>query len=681
VAVNGSSSATGEYILQNVPAGQYIVRADPSAQQGYVDQYSGGVFLRSEATFVMVPSVGDVTVDFSLSPGALISGQITVAGEGIPAAGVDLDVFTAGGEFISSANAKTDVGGSYEIGAFPPGSYLLRADPIPESFLIGRYYLNGEDRASATPIQITGTNDQTGIDISIPRGGLIQGVVTQQGAGVTLAGQDLDLFTDTGSFVRAGATTSATGFYQIGPVLPGNYRVRVDPEPVTGLVRTFHPSVLFESDGQLVAVSLNTITTGIDIQAPLGGTISGVIREATILTPISGIDLDVFDTIGRRMPVNAASMVDGSYLIGGLPQGDYRIRADPTRAQGFALKYYQDTLIEASATSVSVTVGNETSGIDLDLDPAGTIQGTIVDAVTMAPLAGVDLDLFDSQRKFFSAVDAVTSATGFFILGPVPFGSWFLQADPTPDTGYADQSFQNEYALSRATPIAVNGTAPNATADFSLEPGGFIAGKIQSSTSLAGLSGIDLDAFYPDRRRLDITTKSDLSGNYRLGPLPPGQYLLRADPPLISGLLEEFYDGVADVTSAQLIDVTMGIDTAGIDFLLGPDTSVTPTPTNTQSVTDTPTSTATETPSPTLTATPSPTTTATVTSTPSTTAGIPGDFNHDGGADGIDLLNLLTQIRSGILDPIDPADLNGNSIPESEDLILFTLDWQHTEMP
>ncbi|MCA9426455.1 MAG: hypothetical protein KC994_15350, partial [Candidatus Omnitrophica bacterium] len=135
------------------------------------------------------------------------------------------------------------------------------------------------------------------------------------------------------------------------------------------------------------------------------------------------------------------------------------------------------------------------------------------------------------------------------------------------------------------------------------------------------------------------------------------------------------------VTSAQLIDVTVGIDTAGIDFLLGPDTAVTPTPTNTQSVTDTPTSTATETPSPTLTATPSPTTTATVTSTPSTTAGIPGDFNHDGGADGIDLLNLLTQIRSGILDPIDPADLNGNSIPESEDLILFTLDWQHTEMP
>jgi len=566
------SDASGFYQVTNVPAGDYIIRADPNVTQGYVDQYNGGVFLRSQASFFTVPAIGTVTVDFSLFQGGRISGRVTVGSgpdAGTGAAGVDLDVYDAGtGEFIASVNASTDGTGNYTIGAFPPGQYLLAADPDPSTFLIQRFYLDGEGRATATPIQVLGTETVSPVDFSVPAGGLIEGIVRDSGTLAPVAGIDIDVFTALGVFQRANAVTSATGYYRVGPVLPDTYIVQADATALTGYVPTYHVSSFTEAGAAPVSVSINAITPDVDIDLPVGGTISGTVMETGTLTTLVEIDIDVFDTAGTLMPVHAKTDASGNYIIGGLPSGNYVVRADPTLAQGYAPQFYPGVTFEADALPVAVTAGSDRPNVDFLLSAACIIQGIVTGSDTLLPVAGIDLDLFDTGGRFYSAADAVTSSTGFYQLGPVPSGQWVLQADPTLIQAYVDEYYDGEYALSRATVLNPGPGAVLSGIDIVLDRGGTVSGTIRSAAGNDPLPGVDIDVFLPDGRRIDVTTTTGLDGNYTLGLLPPGQYVIRADPAAVSGLAEIYYNGVYTLPEAQLVTVTVNADTPGVDFLL-----------------------------------------------------------------------------------------------------------------
>ena len=129
---------------------------------------------------------------------------------------VDMDLFDISGEFINSVNDKTDANGDYAMGALPPGSYLLRADPEPETFLAERFYIDGDSRGTATPIEVVGTSNVTGIDIELAGGGLISGTVRDADTLQPVEGIDLDLFNAAGDFQDAGGTSSPTGAFEIG---------------------------------------------------------------------------------------------------------------------------------------------------------------------------------------------------------------------------------------------------------------------------------------------------------------------------------------------------------------------------------------------------------------------------------------------------------------------------------
>ena len=97
VSITGGRSGTdGLYTITLPGAGRYIVRADPSVSDFFVDQYFNGVFLPRQATVLEVGSTTTRTgVDFRLDTGYLIRG--TVRSGGTPLAGVDLDLFSSTG--------------------------------------------------------------------------------------------------------------------------------------------------------------------------------------------------------------------------------------------------------------------------------------------------------------------------------------------------------------------------------------------------------------------------------------------------------------------------------------------------------------------------------------------------------------------------------------------------------
>ena len=61
---------------------------------------------------------------------------------------------------------------------------------------------------------------------------------------------------------------------------------------------------------------------------------------------------------------------------------------------------------------------------------------------------------------------------------------------------------------------------------------------------------------------------TDVNGAYTLGLLPPGQYLIRADPPIAFGLSERYFDDVPTAGQATPVTVGTGQTIFGIDFLL-----------------------------------------------------------------------------------------------------------------
>jgi len=128
------------------------------------------------------------------------------------------------------------------------------------------------------------------------------------------------------------------------------------------------------------------------------------VTDADSATPIADVDLDCFDSLGRRIDITARTQADGTYLYGSLAPGSYFLRADPSARQGRLEQYYQNQSDIGQAMLIDVAAGSDTSGINFAIEPAGWIEGVVM-TESSQPLAGIDLDLFASLVCFALAID------------------------------------------------------------------------------------------------------------------------------------------------------------------------------------------------------------------------------------------------------------------------------------
>ena len=571
VVTGATTDLQGDYVIALPTAGTFTIRADPTANDGFADQYYDGVFLPSQATGITVGANDAITgVDFALATGFEIRGQITAGGVGVD--GVDIDLFAQTGEFLSGYPAATTGGGLYALGALRPGTYFVRADADPAlgQFYVDTFYGNHALLADATPITIVGAS-VAGTDIALPPGGTIAGRVVDGPSSAPLAGIDLDLFDVAGNRLAVNAVTDATGFYEIGAVSAGQYVLRADPTIAQGYPRTYYEGAYNDTFAQTIAVVAGARTTNVDFALPRGGAISGTVREAGTGTLLENIDLDCFDALGRRVDVTARTDANGQYQLGALAPGDYFLRADAslTSGQFFVDAFYGGWPSREFSTTITVTSAG-VAGIDFDLAPGGAIAGQVTDAANGAPLAGIDLDFYDAAGNRL-ALNARTDAAGDYEIGAIPAGQYKLRADPTIVQGYPRTYYLSQYNQTDAQAVAVSAGARTTGIDFALPRSGVIRGIISETGSGAALGGIDLDCYDSLGRRVDVTARTDAAGFYELGPLAPGTYFLRsdADPRLGQFYVNVYHDGQVSRDVATSISVAGGAATA-IDFALAP---------------------------------------------------------------------------------------------------------------
>lgn len=457
-------------------------------------------------------------------------------------------------------------------------SYTLRraaarGDRVAPPHLQGELWLQVDElgrRLDASPA--AGDRDLAAAPSTagLTTGGSISGTVTEDPSGTPLADVFVTILDAAGAYVSK-SQTSSTGTYSATGLPAGTYYAWADSathvseiyDDVTCL--PYCDSAL----GTPIAVSDGAATTGIDFALRYGGSITGTVTEDGTGDPLSGVAVIVRDANNGAYAIGT-TLADGTYTAGGLPTGTYYAT---TFDDDYLDELYDDLVCPASCdptlgTSIAVTLGATTSGIDFSLSSGGAVTGTITDAATGVPLPGIYVDVRADSGDSISG--AFTGSDGAYVVGGLPTGTVYAETyNPTyVDEIYDDVTCTGFCSIGDGTPIAVTVAMVTTGIDFQLAIGGGFEGSVTDATTGAPLYLVIVKAYDAAGayRELALT---DAAGNYTLGGLPTGTYyaLTRNNPTYFDELFDDIrYTPGDDETAGTAISVTAGTSVPNVDF-------------------------------------------------------------------------------------------------------------------
>ncbi len=209
----------------------------------------------------------------------------------------------------------------------------------------------------------------------------------------------------------------------------------------------------------------------------------------------------------------------------------------------------------------------------------GTIEGTVVNSVTGAPIKKVVAAIRSPASN--GSYAAATDSAGHFQFVNVEPGTYTFSL--LAAQGY--RQLQTDKAFSK--PVTLTEDQHVTGIKLQMVPLGVIAGKVIDDQG-EPRAGVALTAFhYEYSSGVKVLTSAgrantDDLGTYRLYDLPPGHYIVKAQlrethpatPPNTQSNIPEtgfaavFYPGVGDEAQASRVDVLPGVETAGTDFRL-----------------------------------------------------------------------------------------------------------------
>ncbi len=400
----------------------------------------------------------------------------------------------------------------------------------------------------------------------------LSGRVTDAATGRGVAGATVEVWEVGWAGARywtASATTASDGGYALFGLPSDDYVVCVI---ATGYAREYYDNVTASHEAEIVQVTALHEASDIDFKLTEGGSISGHIYQSDGVTPVVGAEVFVRPSkYYRDQGFWAKTDADGSYTVENLSLGGYRVTA---QAEGYVelIKYYKNSYGWNSASDVVVTPPDGTSGIDINLDRAGSISGFVYASDGITPIPNFVAAVSDTtgRLEFFGT----SNSNGSYMVTGIPPGtytvdiSWNIHAD-TP-SWYVGESYDGTVVVS-----AGNNT-PNI--DFTLDEGGWITGHVFDEETGEPLEGIDLFECPPDGDCVTVSwPRTSYDGSYRFV-VRPGEYLVRTGREsrhlLGHKYVPKWYDNAYDVSDATLVSVTLHHETSGIDLYLAKSGSI-----------------------------------------------------------------------------------------------------------
>lgn len=344
------TGAPGRYLVKAVPAMRLLmnmlqvqeIRTDGSAEPVYGDTYYPSAATADRASPLQVSAGGELTgIEIRMIRQKRLAISGVVSGFVPPSQFVRIELQSRTGSYrdgnilMAGPRATTPrADGTFSIVAIEPGTYRLAAIEVA-----------GGARLHSSIREVTlESTDLTNVQIALDPAAELTGKVEIAGTPWPDGQRRLVLerasWSDMGFASTSSAELGKDGGFSIPNFLPGYFRVRVDPMPENGYVKSVQVNSLPPNDG---FADLPHGGRGTVVKVTLGSDaaqISGTIRDHegdalvnSLASVFLLIDLTTFT------PENRVRLTpEGKYGFKGLRPGKYRIFVTDTNPAGEALK-------------------------------------------------------------------------------------------------------------------------------------------------------------------------------------------------------------------------------------------------------------------------------------------------------------------------------------------------------
>lgn len=417
-----------------------------------------------------------------------------------------------GAELRGGRSVVTDDQGRFTFQALPAGRFTMTASK--PGFVDNTYGAKRPGRPG-TPIQLADGQAFNRATITLPRGGVITGVVVDE-IGEPASGTQVRVLRyvmRTGERVLQDAgrdTADDRGIYRIFQLQPGEYIVNAEPR---------------------------NMSVG-DLRASISTEVQALLQQAQSLSGRGGGAPDM------TAIASLAASGGGSAVMDRVAQLQAQLaQAEQQPSTAYAPVYYPGTTSASGATSVTLAAGEERSGVDFQLQLVPTTRVTgIVAGPNGTPPAGTQVALLPADRASLPGLFAFAinqtrvGPDGRFTFTNVTPGQYSLQARATvrePQGGGSSQNSPvNGFVAGRggangplqagaisqvlwaAADVAIGGQ-PVPELVLTLQPGMTLGGRVEFD---AGSTPLPTDL---TRIRVNLATRG--SQLFEIGGTPPGQ--------------------------------------------------------------------------------------------------------------------------------------------------------------
>lgn len=474
----------------------------------------------------------------------------------------------------------------------PDGSYLLE-HLLPGSFYVvaqadgyeTQYYHQAASLREAKRVNVAASDTTTGIDFNlikmIPATGVISGRVTNT-AGQPVANASVNAFSKDSPFSFGRTITAPDGTYRLEALKSGNYFVQVWAD---GYINEFYENVRSVEQATLVAVKEPAETKNIDFMLNVGGMIAGKVTDKSG-APLAGTIVQSYfakTDSARKGFGMAVTEGDGAYKISGLEAGEYVVSAEAWSPWAGVQRWYKNVSTPDSATVITVEEEKTVAAIDFMLDLprlAGSISGMVTN-MKGEPLSEVSVQAYTWEAGPDSLslkprlwLYAMTDAAGRYRLD-APAGKYVVSASAYDAWQYVTRWYPNVSTPDSAKALAVQKDVDLQNIDFKLpivNGSGVIYGKVTADDGRP-LAGAYLEVAPADDPAKPLwkvwaNASTDSLGQYYIGKLPPGKYVVHAQYWEDIRFGEQWYKWAETRDNATPVEVKESEKTGSIDFQL-----------------------------------------------------------------------------------------------------------------